>query len=74
MGAGERTSVLELWETIQEITGSPVNAEHGPARAGDVRDSLADIDHARAGLGYEPVVSLREGLRRTVEHLRALEG
>jgi UDP-glucose 4-epimerase len=41
-----------------------------PQRAGDVRDSLADITRARDVLGYSPRVNLPEGLRRTVEFYR----
>ena len=39
-------------------------------RAGDVRDSQADISKARALLGYEPIVSFEEGLRHTLEWCR----
>jgi nucleoside-diphosphate-sugar epimerase len=39
---------------------------YGPTRAGDVRDSLADITRACDLLGYTPIVGLEEGLRQTV--------
>ena len=65
VGAGERTSLMRLVELIGEVAGVTVPVEHGPAREGDVRDSLAGLERARAVLGYEPEVSLREGLRRT---------
>lgn len=64
VGAGERTSLLQLLQTIREVTGRPIPAAHGPAREGDVTHSLAGLDRARERLGYEPSVSLREGLRR----------
>ncbi|GLC28485.1 NAD-dependent epimerase/dehydratase family protein [Roseisolibacter agri] len=66
-GAGGRTSLLELAQLIGEVSGRPIALEHGPARAGDVRDSLAGLERARAVLGYEPTVSLRDGLQRTWE-------
>jgi nucleoside-diphosphate-sugar epimerase len=47
---------------------------HVPPRQGDVRDSLADITKARTLLGYQPLVSLDEGLRRTVDWYRAQAG
>ncbi len=65
VGAGERTSLLDLLRAIGEVSGRAVPASHGPPRPGDVRDSLASLERARAALGYEPAVSLREGLERT---------
>ena len=65
VGCGDRISVNRLWREIQRITGATVDAVHGPARPGDVRDSLADLDRGRTQLGYEPRVELREGLERT---------
>jgi nucleoside-diphosphate-sugar epimerase len=44
-----------------------VQPEYREARMGDVRHSLADITRARQMLGYEPQVSLEEGLRLTIE-------
>jgi nucleoside-diphosphate-sugar epimerase len=46
-----------------------VPATHGPPRAGDVKHSLADLSRARTLLGFEPRVSLEDGLRRTLESL-----
>ena len=71
VSCGESVSLLELADAIAEEVGGDVERVHGPARAGDVRDSLADIRRAHELLGYEPQVRWREGLRRTVEALRA---
>lgn len=65
IGAGERTSLLELVRLIGEVAGRPLVVEHRPAREGDVRDSLAAVDRAADLLGYRPSVSLREGLQAT---------
>jgi nucleoside-diphosphate-sugar epimerase len=65
VGAGDRTSLLRLLELICEVSGGQVTVEHAPAREGDVRDSLAGLERARAVLGYEVEVPLAEGLRRT---------
>jgi nucleoside-diphosphate-sugar epimerase len=65
VACGERTSVNQLLHYIAELTGSRVEPEYRPARAGDVRDSLADVRAARDLLGYEATVDVREGLRRT---------
>ncbi|HEY7876991.1 MAG TPA: SDR family oxidoreductase [Gemmatimonadaceae bacterium] len=69
VGCGERVSVNTLWRRIRAMLGSTVNARYEPARAGDVRDSLASLDRARALLGYETMVSLDDGLRETVRAL-----
>lgn len=68
VGCGRQISLLELATTIGDILGKPVHLEHLPARAGDVRHSLADITRARTLLGYEGAVSLREGLVPTVAY------
>jgi UDP-glucose 4-epimerase len=65
LGAGRRTSLLELLGLVREVTGRDVQAKHVPPRAGDVRDSLASLERAKLALGYEPLVGLRDGLDRT---------
>ncbi|MFO7955981.1 MAG: SDR family oxidoreductase [Candidatus Brocadiia bacterium] len=70
VGCGERYTLNELIELLQDLIGSPVDPEYGPKRAGDVKHSLADITRAWEVLGYEPDVDFREGLRRTVEWYR----
>lgn len=65
---GQRTTLNELLDAMKAVTGkSQVTARHEPPRAGDVRDSLADLTKARALLGYEPRVNLEEGLRLTFD-------
>jgi len=65
LGAGQRTSLLQLLGLVREVTGRDVQAKHVPPRAGDVRDSLASLERAKQALGYQPLVDLREGLERT---------
>lgn len=62
---GERTSLIQLWEMIQEADGSKLEAKYGPDRAGDIKDSLADISKAKNLLGYNPEFSMSEGLYQT---------
>jgi nucleoside-diphosphate-sugar epimerase len=71
VGCGERISIGSVWEAIRGITGVDLDAVRGPARSGEVRDSLADLTRSRERLGYEVRVPLAEGLRRTVAWLRA---
>ena len=67
---GSRITLNEIFEILCELTGYKGSPAYAPARAGDIRDSLADIGLARELLGYEPGVDFREGLRRTVEWYR----
>jgi nucleoside-diphosphate-sugar epimerase len=67
---GVRFTLNQTFNILRELTGYEGDPAYGDSRAGDVRDSLADIALARELLGYEPVVDFREGLRRTVEWYR----
>jgi len=72
IGRGERTSLLELLTKLSEILGKPITPIHEPARVGDIRDSLADINQARSILGFEPKVSIYEGLAQSVDYYRSV--
>ncbi len=67
---GERTTLNELFGHIKAIAGSDLACQYGPERSGDVRHSLADISRAKNLLGYAPKVSVREGLKRTIDWYR----
>jgi len=69
IASGSPESVNTLASTLGAILDRPVQREQRPPRAGDIRDSWADITQARARLGFDPRVGLEEGLRRTVEAL-----
>ncbi|HEY1367608.1 MAG TPA: NAD-dependent epimerase/dehydratase family protein [Gaiellaceae bacterium] len=69
VAAGRPASVNELADTVARILGKPVEKVTAPPRPGDVRDSWADVGEARSALGFEPRVSLEEGLRLTVDSL-----
>jgi nucleoside-diphosphate-sugar epimerase len=71
VATGRQISINQLAQTLQELVGSDLTPIHTEARPGDVRDSLADIALARQLLGYEPLVSFEEGLRRTLEWYRS---
>jgi nucleoside-diphosphate-sugar epimerase len=73
VAGGRRVSLNELLREIRSLTGAKVEARYQPARAGDVRDSLADLSRARELLGFEPEVDLRSGLRRTLSYLAGAE-
>ena len=65
VGAGDRITLLDLVALVEEASGRRVAVEHGPPRAGDVRDSLAGLERTREVLGYEAQVPVREGIART---------
>jgi nucleoside-diphosphate-sugar epimerase len=65
-----RISLNELLRTINRIVGTDLQPIYKDARAGDVRDSQADITKARELLGYTPSVSFEDGLRHTLDWCR----
>lgn len=67
VATAQRVSVAEMLKQICEVMKLPYDPEISPARAGDILHSWADITEARKILGFEPAVSFRDGLRKTVE-------
>jgi UDP-glucose 4-epimerase len=63
IGSGKPTSITELAKTVLELTGQNLEICYELARAGDIKDSYADISKAKRLLNYEPKVTLRDGLR-----------
>ena len=66
IACGDRYTLLQLFQFIQEIIGTNLKPLHADPRPGDVKHSLADIDRARELLGYQPGIDLQEGLKKTV--------
>ena len=66
IAVADRTSLNDLFNILKEEAGADITPEYGPERAGDIRDSLADISKAQTLLGYNPRVRIREGLRQTL--------
>jgi UDP-glucose 4-epimerase len=72
VGWGRTTTLLELWDAIRRACGHPrLEAEHGPARPGDIRHSCAANERARRLLAFEPEVGLEAGLADTVAWYRS---
>jgi UDP-glucose 4-epimerase len=69
---GTRITLNETFEILKDLTGYKGSPAYASPRAGDIRDSLADISLAGELLGYRPQVDFREGLRRTVEWYRTM--
>lgn len=65
---GERISLNELFDVLRIIVGKTnASADYQPERKGDVKHSQADNNRAVECLGYERLVDLEEGLKRTIE-------
>ena len=71
VACGTRISLNELLRVMNGIVGTSLQAIYKEERAGDVKDSQADITKAKRLLGYTPSVELEEGLRHTLEWCRA---
>jgi len=70
IACGERISLNAMLAKMQTILGTNIQPDYLPPRAGDVKDSLADIARAKELIGYEPEVYFDEGLTRAVEAYR----
>lgn len=70
IACGERYTLIDLVNMINEILGKKIEPKFEKDRAGDVKHSLAGIDKAKEVLGYEVRVDFREGLRRTIDFFR----
>lgn len=68
---GRPTSIGDLAATLARLAGVPARVSHGPARAGDIRESLGDPSRARAALHESCETPLEDGLRRTLDWLRS---
>ncbi len=71
VACGVRTTLLDVVAALGRIVGRELSPRHLPARAGDIRHSLADIGRARSVLGYTASVSFEAGLARTVDWFAA---
>lgn len=68
VACGGCISLNQVIAEMRELTGRAIEPCYVPARVGDVPHSMASIERARAVLGFEPMVSFRDGLALTVEH------
>ena len=73
VATGGRVSLNELFKVVRDAIGATVEPAYGPPRAGDVKDSQADISKARRLLSYVPTVPFEQGLRNTVEWYRSTQ-
>lgn len=70
IAVGQRFTVNDLYAKLAQLLNIDTPALHGPARQGDVRNSLADISKAKRLISYSPDVDFHEGLKRTLHYFR----
>lgn len=66
LGSDQPHELIETVELIEKATGNKADVRYAPADRADVRSTWANIDKARTLLGWQPEVSLEEGVRRLV--------
>ncbi|HYZ29849.1 MAG TPA: NAD-dependent epimerase/dehydratase family protein [Thermoleophilaceae bacterium] len=70
LASEKETTINELAQLIIELAGSDVEIVHHPKRAGEVERNFARAARAKEALGWEPRLSLREGMEGTIEWFR----
>jgi len=66
VACGKSTSVLTLVKTLNDLLGTNLEPAFEPPRKGEIPWSLANISKARSAFGYEPIVTLSDGLANTI--------
>lgn len=72
IGGGSRVVLTEVLDTMAEIIGKPIKRNHIERAMGDARHTAADVSKAKKILGYQPQVSLRDGLQQEWEWIQSL--
>jgi UDP-glucuronate decarboxylase len=70
LGNPREFTILELAQTILQLTGSRSQIVHAPLPGDDPKQRQPDIAMARREIGWEPAVQLREGMQRTIDYFR----
>ena len=74
VASGAATSIGQLAKLVMELSGvDGLKPLYQPARSGDIKHSYADISKAKARLGYEPKISLREGVATLFRQAEAFQ-
>lgn len=69
IGTGVETSINDLVDTIERVTGRKAVVRHKPWRKGDIHRSFADISKARTILGFSPRYTLKDGIQELAGNL-----
>jgi UDP-glucose 4-epimerase len=71
LGSGQGTSVNQLYALLKKLTGSELNAVHGPAKLGETRHIYLEAGKARRLMGWSQQVTLEQGLKQTLDSIQA---
>lgn len=74
VACGERTSLIELWDYIQDAVGVTINPVHRSVRYGDIPHSLADIRKISTLLGYEILINIQKGIELSLQYYNKENG
>jgi nucleoside-diphosphate-sugar epimerase len=72
IGGGSRVVLLDVLDTMEKVIGKPIERLHQGLARGDARHTAADVTKARTILGYNPQVSLAEGLAQEWQWIQGL--
>lgn len=72
VACGRRSSLLEIFEALRKEAGVKIEPVFGPERPGDIRHSHADISKIKSLLGYEPVISVEDGIQKAFGWYRSI--
>jgi UDP-glucose 4-epimerase len=73
LGSGKGNNIQEIFDHLKAITNYPLPVSYAPAKLGETRRIFLDASKAGRLLGWEPAVSLQEGLEKTVAYFRLVE-
>jgi UDP-glucose 4-epimerase len=73
VGAGLSVSVLEMVQTVREVTGAELPVEHVAAPAGEMPAVIADISASAETIGFTPAISLADGLATAWKYFSELD-
>jgi UDP-glucose 4-epimerase len=73
LGSGKGTSVNEIFAGLRDVIGYKLAPLYGPAKVGETRFIYLSAEKAARELGWQPTISLEEGLKRTVDYFRVSE-
>lgn len=71
VGTGQETSVNDCYKILKDLTGSECKDLHGPAKKGEQLRSVLDVTKLRKEFGWDPHVSVPDGLAKTVEFFKS---